>query len=81
MRKASNEIDSAVFNQLQCKADSSHFEDVHFLRLEADGCQDKNKNTILLSMYIAWLERTKDLFSKIYVSVCIFLPWLRHTTA
>lgn len=57
MRKSSNEIASAVFNELQLKVDSGAFNGIHTVRLVADGCPGQNKNTIILTMCMAWLVR------------------------
>lgn len=57
MKKSSNEVASAVFNELQSKAESGAFHGIHTIRLIADGCPAQNKNTTVLSMCIAWLFR------------------------
>lgn len=65
MKKSSNEIASAVFEELECRSKSGYFEGKDTLRLVADGCPGQNKNTIVLTMCIAWLQRTKTSITKV----------------
>lgn len=55
MSKSSNEVASAVNNELQNKLHNGDFKDVHTIRLVADGCGSQNKNTIVLTMCLNWL--------------------------
>lgn len=67
MRKSSNEIASAVYNELQSKLNAGSFDGINTIRLVADGCSGQNKNSMLMTMVLLWLHRSPEHIKRIEV--------------
>lgn len=65
--KSSNEVASAVFNELNSK----YFEGVTSIRLEADGCAGQNKNRTMLAMCAKWLLNAHKEIKSSLLNSCI----------